>query len=143
LIQKASPQGTLKQFEPGERIAYGRLRSQTAAAGPSCLDLAHPLINQFVVDAVRPAMQWQSHPEGGAIRCRQQETVAPEIIKPEPLPPDRAKQRCRAILSQQLHGQQVVSLHARIEIGPITQVYGAKRQPAAVSALPADHGLLP
>jgi hypothetical protein len=88
-------------------------------------------------------MQWQSHPKGGTIRCWQQETVTPKIVKPQPLAPYRAEQRCRAILPQQLHGQQVMTLHTRIEIGPITQVHSPKRQPASASAFPSDHGTLP
>jgi len=92
MIQQPAPQSALQQVQPHQRIDGRAFATAVSSCPPPCLDLAKPFHNHFIVMAVRSPMHRQDRAERGALCRGEEQAVAPEIVKAQPILPDPPKQ---------------------------------------------------
>jgi hypothetical protein len=128
LSKQTAAQRGLEQSQPFKRVAQGNFGSVSARANPMRLNLPDPFEYQFVVVAVRAAMEWEAEAECGAIVGGEQQAVAAKVIEANPLRSQRCDQRVEAAVREELARQNVMALQSGLVTGRAAAIDRAEGQ---------------
>jgi hypothetical protein len=81
-----------QSYLPGSRF-HGTETIFPTLARPADLDLAETLTDEFVVAAVRSAMQRQTQADAGRLVAGQEQSVTPKILETGPKSPQGIEER--------------------------------------------------
>jgi hypothetical protein len=126
------PQSLLQERKTHQRFFEGEFGKTRASSRPIALDPADTIEDHRAVVAMGPAMERQSYPQRGALGTGKQQSVAAEIVETDALGAYAGKEMPEATCRQELPGQQVMPLHARLVSRFTTAINSAKWKAAAV-----------